>query len=108
MITNNNGIRFKICCASCENRILDINGSYCGIGRAKKKQDVACDSYKFRQALMDAGKEKGAIKKPDYLRFYTDWRQREKERHVPKDKEASINLIRSEYEKLHGSIYLTN
>ena len=107
-ITNNNGIRFKICCASCENRVLDVSGSYCGIGRAKKKQNVACNSYKFRQSLMDAGKKKGRIKKSDYFRFYSEWRQREKEMHVPKEKLASIYLIRAEYEKLYDSIYLTN
>lgn len=26
-ITNNNGIRFKVCCASCENRVLEVTGS---------------------------------------------------------------------------------
>lgn len=23
-VTNNNGIRFKVCCASCENRVLEV------------------------------------------------------------------------------------
>ena len=36
-VTNNNGIRFLICCASCENRVLEVTGSRCGLVRAKPK-----------------------------------------------------------------------
>ena len=107
-ITNNYGIRFKICCASCENRVLEVDGSYCGIGKSKPKFNQPCKSYKFRPSLMNAGKEKGRIKKPDYFRFLLEWRDRETMQRVPLQNRASLLEIRSEYEKLYGSIYLTN
>ena len=68
-VTNNGGIRFLICCASCENRVLEVTGSRCGLVRAKPKPGKQCTAYRFRQSLMDAGKEKGRIKKPDYFAF---------------------------------------
>ena len=105
-ITNNNGIRFLICCASCENRVLEVTGSRCGLARAKPKRGKQCTAYRFRQSLMDAAKEKGRIKKPDYFRFLLEWRDREKATNgkVPP---AGLTQIRSEYEKMYGSIYLT-
>lgn len=60
-VTNNNGIRFKVCCASCENRVVDMTGK-CKLAKAKPKPDKQCAAYRFRAALMDAGKEKGRIK----------------------------------------------
>lgn len=78
-VTNNNGIRFKVCCASCENRVLEVTGSRCGLVRAKPKPGKQCTAYQFRTSLMDAGK-------------------------VPP---AGLTQIRSEYEKMYGSIYLT-
>lgn len=51
-------------------------------------------------------KRKGRIKKPDYFRFLLEWRDREKATNgkVPP---AGLTQIRSEYEKMYGSIYLT-
>ena len=105
-VTNNNGIRFLICCASCENRVIEVTGSRCGLVRAKPKPGKQCTAYRFRQSLMDAGKEKGRIKKPDYFRFLLEWLDREKATNgkVPP---AGLTQIRSEYEKKYGSIYLT-
>ena len=106
-VTNNNGIRFLICCASCESRVLEVTGSRCGLVRAKPKPGKKCTAYRFRQSLMDAGKEKGRIKKPDYFRFLLEWRDRETMQCVPLQNRASLLEIRSEYEKMYGSIYLT-
>ena len=106
-VTNNNGIRFLICCASCENRVLEVTGSRCGLVRAKPKPGKQCTAYRFRQSLMDAGKEKGRIKKPDYFRFLLERRDRETTQRVPLQNRASLLEIRSEYEKMYGSIYLT-
>lgn len=53
------------------------------------------------------GKEKGRIKKPDYFRFLLEWRDRETMQCVPLQNRASLLEIRSEYEKMYGSIYLT-
>lgn len=105
-VTNNNGIRFKVCCASCENRVLEVTGSRRGLMKPKHKTDNQCTAYQFRTSLMDAGKEKGRIKKPDYFRFLLEWRDREKASNgkVPP---AGLTQIRSEYEKMYGSIYLT-
>ena len=105
-VTNNNGIRFLICCASCENRVLEVTGSRCGLARAKPKRGKQCTAYRFRQSLMYAGKAMGRIKNPYYLRFLLEWRDREKATNgkVPP---AGLTQIRSEYEKKYGSIYLT-
>ena len=107
-VFNKNNMRFKVCCASCENRILETDGSRCGLAGAKPnhKPDEQCTAYQFRTSLMDAGKEKGRIKKPDYFRFLLEWRDREKASNgkVPP---AGLTQIRSEYEKMYGSIYLT-
>ena len=74
--------------------------------RAKPKPGKQCTAYQFRTSLMDAGKEKGRIKKLDYFRFLLEWRDREKATNgkVPP---AGLTQIRSEYEKMYGSIYLT-
>lgn len=107
-VTNNNGIRFLICCASCENRVLEVTGSSCGLVRAKPKPGKQCTAYRFRPSLMNAGKEKGRIKKPDYFRFLTEWRDRETMKRTPISERAGLTEIRASYEKLYGSIYLTN
>lgn len=108
LVTNNNGIRFKVCCASCENRVLYVTCGRCGLMKAKpkRKPDNQCTAYQFRQSLMDAGKEKGRIKNPDYFRFLLEWRDRETMQRVPVQNRASLLEIRSEYEKMYGSIYL--
>ena len=102
-ITNNNGIRFLICCASCENRVLEVTGSRCGLARTKPKRGKQCTAYRFRQSLMDAGKEKGRIKKPDYLRFLTEFVKANNGELLP----GGLLQTRREYEKMYGSIYLT-
>ena len=63
-VTNNNGIRFLICCASCENRVLEVTGSRCGLVRAKPKPGKQCTTYRFRQSLMDAEKKKAELRNP--------------------------------------------
>ncbi len=107
-ITNNYGIRYKVCCASCENRVLEVDGSYCGSGKSKPKFNQPCKSYKFRPSLTDTGKEKGRIKKPDYFRFLTELRDRETMKRTPISERAGLTEIRASYEKMYGSIYLTN
>ena len=102
-ITNNNGIRFKVCCASCENRVLEVTGSRCGLVRAKPKPTKQCKAYRFRQSLKDAGKEKGRIKKADYLRFLTECVKANNGELLP----GGLLQTRREYEKMYGSIYLT-
>ena len=106
-VTNNNGIRFLICCASCENRVLEVTGSRCGLARTKPKRGKQCTAYRFRQSLMYADKAMGRIKNPYYLRFLLEWRDRETMQCVPLQNRASLLEIRSEYEKKYGSIYLT-
>ena len=102
-VTNNNGIRFLICCASCENRVLEVTGSRCGLVRAKPKPTKQCKAYRFRQSLKDAGKEKGRIKKADYLRFLTECVKANNGELLP----GGLLQTRREYEKMYGSIYLT-
>ena len=106
-VTNNNGIRFLKCCASCENRVLVTDGRGCGLTRAKPKPHKKCTAYQFRASLMYAGKEKGRSKKSNYFRFLLVWRDRETMQCVPLQNRASLLEIRSEYEKKYGSIYLT-
>lgn len=82
------------------------DGQQVRISESKLKPGKQCTAYRFRQSLMDAGKEKGRIKKPDYFRFLLEWIDREKATNgkVPP---AGLTQIRSEYEKMYGSIYLT-
>lgn len=63
-VVDSYGIRFLMCCASCDYRVLEVAGSRCGLVRAKPKPGKPCTAYRFRQSLMGAGKEKGRIKKP--------------------------------------------
>ena len=102
-VTNNNGIRFLKCCASCENRVIEVTGSRCGLVRAKPKPGKQCAAYRFRAALMDAGEEKGRIKKADYLRFLTECVKANNGELLP----GGLLQTRREYEKMYGSIYLT-
>lgn len=76
------------------------------VSESQAETRQAMRSVQFRTSLMDAGKEKGRIKKPDYFRFLLEWRDREKATNgkVPP---AGLTQIRSEYEKMYGSIYLT-
>ena len=102
-VTNNNGIRFKVCCASCENRVVDTTDCKCKLAKAKPKPDKQCAAYRFRAALMDAGKEKGRIKKADYLRFLTECVKANNGELLP----GGLTQTRRDYEKMYGSIYLT-
>ena len=57
-VTNNNGIRFLICCASCENRVLEVTGTRCGLVRAKPKPGKAMYGVSLSPVTDGRGKRK--------------------------------------------------
>ena len=54
-ITNNNGIRFKVCCASCENRVVDMTDCKCKLAKAKPKPDKQCAALSVSRGVNGCG-----------------------------------------------------
>lgn len=106
-IRNKNGLKILACCASCENGFRDrTDRRQCRWDRKELKTHGPCDKYQMREKTMNCGAETGKVKCIEYIRFAMEWKQQEIQNQVPVNSRAGFDKIRSEYEKLYGSIYI--
>ena len=103
------GILINRCCASCRFKDLTrlMTSRYCTQHHKGVKPKGCCKQWEISDQLEAAGSAGGKVKRKDYLRYVLQVRADESLAdqmgiHAP---HKSIDQIRSEFEKNHGSIY---
>lgn len=96
---NRFGCSIVKCCASCKHKQYDNNNRKCEIDGSAVRPDYLCsDRWEMSDKLDNAGKGGGKVKRREYLMS------------VLSDKSVGLSLasIREDFEKVHGSIYVTS
>jgi hypothetical protein len=97
---NRHGIRIVKCCSSCENKHYDRgNQRVCVHLGCLVRKNGLCKDWKMSACYDYAGIGDGRVKKKAYLDFVGKQR---------KEGITDIAVIRAEFEKENGSIYLNN
>ena len=119
---NSHGIEIKKCCASCRFKDLTrlMTARFCTQHHKSVKPKGCCKQWAISEQLEAAGRGGGQVKRRAYLRYLLEVRADERLRvgerssgmrladqlgiHAP---HKSIDQIRQEFEKNHGSIFLS-
>ena len=105
---NNYNIQVKKCCASCAFKELTRTNAMriCTRNNIEVSRCYVCEKWKMSKGLMMAGNPEGRVKKQEYLMYVFSVRQKEHEAGIDETLAKSIEEIRSDYEKNHGSIFI--
>ena len=107
---NSQGIEVKVCCASCWFKDLTrlMTARYCTQHHRSVKPNGCCKQWAISDQLEAAGSAGGKVKRKAYLKFVLTAREDElaAEQLGIRFPHKSIDQIRQEFEKNHGSIYI--
>ena len=100
---NQHGVQIRKCCASCQHKMYSDDDELrcCALTNCEHLRCHLCEDWRLARGFKKAGNSGGMIKRVEYLEFLADIRAKE-----TKDEQRSIEDIRAEFEKEHGSIYL--
>ena len=108
---NSHGIEVKECCASCRFKDLTrlMTARFCTQHHKSVKPKGCCKQWAISEQLEAAGRGGGQVKRKAYLRYVIAVREEEAlaEQRGLKLVRKSIDQIRQEFEKNHGSIFLS-
>ena len=111
MMKNSHGIEVRECCASCRYKDLTrlINSRFCTEHHKGVKPKHCCERWALSEQLEAAGSGRGKVKRKAYLRYVIVVREEEAlaEQRGLKLVRMTIDQIRQEFEKNHGSIFLS-
>jgi hypothetical protein len=108
-IINENRLRIKACCASCEHKSYDRGGMrICRLGNGSiTKPDFYCTDYSMPRKVMKCGASTGRVKKPSYIAFLSSVRDKEASLNLPVIMRMTVEQIRDAYRAKYGyDIYL--
>lgn len=109
-IKNRFDIKVKVCCASCQNKVITNEGRLCGLVKSAVASGHCCDNWVLDKRLQDAGRGGGKVKKCHYLTFYMDrWiaqRNDLEARRISALELRSTEDIRKEYNEQYGSEFI--
>ena len=107
---NSHGIEVKKCCASCRYKDLTrlMTARFCTKHHKGVKPKCCCEQWAISDQLEAAGRGGGQVKRREYLRYLLEVRSDESlaDQLGIRTPHKSIDQIRSEFEKNHGSIYI--
>lgn len=66
-VTNDNNIRFRQCCASCEHKTQGLG--YCKLKAHAVARCDFCQDWSLRRGFWEAGRLKGKVKRKTYLHY---------------------------------------
>lgn len=100
-VKNRFNIEIVMCCASCKHNggAKSDTTRQCKISKLVVKPSHLCSSWTMREALNNAGKGGGVIKKKHYLEWMIDTRNQENLTMCLEDRQA-------EYERKFGSRFI--
>ena len=107
---NSHGIEIEMCCASCRYKDLTrlMTARFCTEHQKRVKPRECCYEWALSDQLEAAGSAGGKVKRKAYLKFVLEVREEEsladqRGLHIV---HKTIDQIRQEFEKNHGSIYI--
>lgn len=111
-VVNENGIRIFKCCGSCAHKYSGY--SKCTKTQAKCLPFQCCALWEIRQGLQTAGKQKGLVKRPEYIQYVAKVRTEEARKKQVAFKEGkkkiqeaiSTDKMRRAFFKQNGNFYL--
>ena len=100
-VKNKYNIDIVMCCASCTHNIgaKTETTRICEISNLANRSSFVCSGWKMREALNNAGKGGGNIKKKHYLDWLKDYKQ-------PANLTLCLEDRITEYERTYGSRYI--
>jgi hypothetical protein len=110
VIRNLHGVEIKKCCASCRFKDLTrlITVRFCTQHHKSVKPNGCCKQWAMSEQMEAAGRGGGKVKCRAYLRYLLEVREDESlaDQLGIRTPHKTIDQIRKEFEKNHGSIYL--
>ena len=110
VVTNSSGIAVRKACMSCAHKSCTRlwTARYCEVRHRDVGRNNVCKDWQMSEALQAAGRSEGRIKRREYLIYLASVRADEE---IARQLRVnypfkSIEAIRSEFEKEHGSIYI--
>ena len=104
---NKHGVRVARCCLSCACKLYTRENvlRQCALDGLCHSCYHICHDWEMSRTIQGAGTSGGKIKRREYLMYAMSVRQREEEMKIDQELCMSIEDIRAEFEKEHGSIY---
>ena len=107
---NSHGIEIEMCCASCRFKDLTrlMTARFCTEHQKRVKPRECCYEWALSEQLEAAGSAGGKVKRKAYLKFVLEVRADESaaDQLGIQFPHKTIDQIRQEFEKNHGSIYI--
>lgn len=105
---NQHGIEIKMCCASCQHKVCNHDGSrVCSKMRLKVEQQFCCKEWTLaEESFSKAGRSGGKVKRREYLMFVFETRMQEQEAidkgEMTPDEQATLDSLRRRFEEQTG------
>ena len=119
-VRNESGLMIVRCCASCKHHLSDPQREHicqCSLHHVRRRLDDACGDHELndrKQMFSEVSmltlhaKPSGKIKKPEYIRFMQAQLEKiDGDSMSQNDFAEMINNLRTTWEKLNGSRYLS-
>jgi hypothetical protein len=105
-VNNAHGVKVKCCCASCQHKTIENDGTrVCTSMMLKVQQGFTCPKWAVAEGL-NAGHRKGKVKRYEYLMFVFETRMQEREAIdsglMIADEVATLDSLRERFEKETG------
>ena len=104
---NQHGIVIKKCCASCQHKGIENDGTrICQLMQLKVQQKFKCPKWQPAESFAQAGSSKGKVKRREYLMFVFETRMQEQEaiaagKMLPTEV-ATLDSLRKRFEEMTG------
>ena len=102
---NRFGVRVKKCCASCQHKCIDLDGTrVCALMTLIVTPDFRCPKWEILEGLLQAGKGGGKVKNRQYLKFVQEVREKEQQaieagEMVQKDRQTN-DALRTQFQEM--------
>ena len=107
---NMHGIEIKACCASCEHKVINNDGRFCGLEKTRVASGHCCNRWQMDKRLQKAGRGGGKVKKCHYLTFFIErWieqRSALEAGRISVGQLRTVEDIRKEYHEQYGSEFV--
>ena len=121
-VRNAHGCKIKKCCASCQHKCIESDGTrVCASMMLKVQQKFKCKKWQMSDGLKNAGKCDGKVKRKEYLIYVQEIRSAERRRVgdgtsgmsddiqngiITEQERKTLEEIRKMFTEKFGSIYV--
>ena len=101
-VGNAHGCKIKKCCASCQHKCIECDGTrVCTLTMQQVQQNIKCKKWKMADSLKNAGNNGGKVKCKEYLIYVQEIRN-----NITKQERKTLEEIRQMFTEKFGSIYV--